>query len=201
MGKSTRGCLFGECDRPSRKKGLCDGHYQQHRKGQELRPLLPNLRTLPMEQRFWAKVNKTAPDDCWEWVGARAKGYGRFKAGERVVQAHRVSWELANGPVPEGLILDHRCANPACVNPKHLRTVTPSQNSQHLTGARRDSTSGARGVWWDKRDMVWIASVCLEGRIYRGGSHSTLEEAEAAAKALRAKLHTHDDHDEWLRRH
>lgn len=114
--------------------------------------------------------------------------------------AHRVAWELVNGPIPDGMFLDHRCANPSCVNPEHLRIVTVSENLQHRTGPQRNSSSGVRGVHWDKRSDKWYVKVQLNGRDHCGGYHSTIEAADKAARALRAELFTHDDHDEWLQK-
>ena len=68
-------------------------------------------------------------DGCWEWTGGKlASGYGsvRFEGRSQVV--HRVTWEAANGAVPDGLQLDHLCRNRACCNPSHLEAVTQSVN-------------------------------------------------------------------------
>ena len=68
----------------------------------------------PLADRFWEKVNKANPDDCWLWSGATRKssGYGAIGDGKRpksMLYAHRVSWELHNGPIPEGLGVLHKC--------------------------------------------------------------------------------------------
>lgn len=70
--------------------------------------------------RFWAKVDTTG--DCWLWTGATTgKGWhGRFSVDGRLTMAHRYSWEMANGPVPDGMKVLHRCDVPACVRPIHL---------------------------------------------------------------------------------
>lgn len=188
-------CTFPGCDKPHYGRGLCQGHCFQQRRGQELRPLRPKL---TLEQRFWAKVRKT--DDCWEWTAStNGNGYGKIKADGQTRRAHRVSWELTNGPIPEGMDLDHRCGNRACVNPAHLRVTTRSQNIQHRTVNQRNNTSGVRGVTWNKRENAWQARAKLNGRYYWGGYHPTLEAADRAARALRAELHTHDDHEKWLK--
>lgn len=190
-------CSFDGCNRPRRTHGLCSSHYQQQRRGRQLSPLLPPPAKNSRE-RFWAKVKKTGPDGCWEWNAARSgNGYGHFYLEGHQQRAHRVAWEFTNGPIPDGMFLDHRCANPSCVNPKHLRVVTQGQNLQHLTRARRDSASGVRGVHWDADKNAWRALATLGGRQYFGGRYATLEEASDAAKALRAKLFTHDDHEAW----
>jgi hypothetical protein len=91
-------------------------------------------------ERFWAKVEKGGPEDCWIWVGATATGYGQFRAaGGRRAQAHRWSWSQVNGEIPSGLVIDHRCRNLLCVNPAHLEPVTNRKNS--LRGWRPDKTA------------------------------------------------------------
>ena len=77
-------------------------------------------RTRPAVERFWPKVSKG--NGCWVWIGAigGSFGYGHFYDGSRVVQAHRFSWELHYGPIPDGLWALHHCDNPPCVRPDHL---------------------------------------------------------------------------------
>ena len=68
---------------------------------------------------------------CWEWGGARSKaGYGQIRSGGRgvLLYAHRVAYELARGPIPPGLVIDHLCRNRGCVNPDHLEVVTNGEN-------------------------------------------------------------------------
>jgi hypothetical protein len=68
-------------------------------------------------------------DDCVEWQGARmARGYGRLRVNGRQMLAHRVAWERANGPIPEGYVICHRCDNPPCVNVDHLFLGTQRDN-------------------------------------------------------------------------
>lgn len=78
------------------------------------------------EVRFWSKVDTSG--ECWIWLAAGKGGYGSFRVEGRSVAAHRFSWEIANGAIPEGLVLDHLCRQPACVNPAHLEPVTTGEN-------------------------------------------------------------------------
>lgn len=77
-------------------------------------------------ERFWAKVDKT--EGCWNWTGVLLRGYGQFAYRRRMVLAHRFAYELLVGPIPDGLVIDHLCRNPRCVNPAHLEPVTPREN-------------------------------------------------------------------------
>lgn len=83
--------------------------------------------------RFWTKVVKGGPGDCWAWSGEHTpKGYGRFVFGGRARRreyAHRVSWTLARGPIPDGMVIDHVCRNRGCCNPDHMEVVTSRENT------------------------------------------------------------------------
>lgn len=82
-------------------------------------------RTLP--PRVAAKIERG--DGCWIWTGARHElGYGRVWDGGKVVPAHRLVYECLVGPIPDGLVIDHLCRVPSCVNPDHLEPVSTMEN-------------------------------------------------------------------------
>lgn len=94
----------------------------------------------PPEDRFWAKVDKNGPNGCWLWTGAiMENGYGVFDG--RFVRSrlvHRIAYEIAIGPIPDGLVVDHLCLVRHCVNPTHLEAVTVQENLARRDAARPD---------------------------------------------------------------
>jgi hypothetical protein len=91
-------------------------------------------RRAPLATRFWAKVAKTGPEDCWNWIGAKDNhGYGIIADTKRrpaPLKAPRVSWELHFGAPATGLVVRHKCDNPGCVNPNHLEIGTQRDNAR-----------------------------------------------------------------------
>jgi HNH endonuclease len=87
--------------------------------------------------RFWAKVIQNGPTHpilgtaCWDWTGSKNSfGYGHIQVNHRLVPAHRFSYELHYGPIPNGLFVCHHCDNPPCTNPLHLFLGNASDNSK-----------------------------------------------------------------------
>jgi hypothetical protein len=98
-----------------------------------------------MLARFWSKVDKSTPEGCWLWTGTRTR-YGYFYIGNhRMMKAHRFSWILSNGPIPNGMCILHRCDNPPCLNPSHLWIGTQAQNVQDMRSKGRERHRGAKG--------------------------------------------------------
>lgn len=128
MPDSTLLCACG-CGKPRPE------YIHRHRNDRKRRPLA---------ERFWEKVAKGKPDECWEWTASRDKaGYGKISTerDSSPRRANRVAWELHHGPIPDGLWVLHRCDNPPCVNPAHLFLGTPRDNilDMHKKGRARIS--------------------------------------------------------------
>lgn len=141
MSKTTRLCTIEGCDRKHYGHGWCAMHYQRWSKRGD--PLTPRYAPkIPIEERFWGKVNKTKT--CWLWTDAPGNhGYGVFGFDGSQKLAHRVSYQWENGHIPDGLHIDHTCHNNdtncpggkackhrLCVRPSHLEPVTPGENSR-----------------------------------------------------------------------
>lgn len=95
------------------------------------------------EERFWSRVRKGAEDECWEWTGPRIPTqYGTIMVNGRVERAHRASWFLAHGPVPDGMWVLHSCDNRGCVNPIHLFLGTRQDNVDDMVRKGRGRYPG-----------------------------------------------------------
>ena len=91
-----------------------------------------------MKERFLAKIDIKEPDQCWEWLAMRhPDGYGQMKVKEKRKYAHRLSYEIFIGPIPEGMMVCHKCDNPGCVNPHHLFLGTCLDNVRDMISKGR----------------------------------------------------------------
>jgi hypothetical protein len=196
-------CKVAECDSPHLARGLCNRHWKQSR-GPGAAPCACGCglvalfggykpghgKRINREAHFWAKVDKTG--DCWNWLGLTNKtGYGKTSSrdgtGKRQDKmAHRLAYELAIGPIPDGLTLDHLCCNMLCCRPDHLEPVTRSENARR---ARLAATTCPKGhpygdaVQTERRtgpSGPYITRVCPLCRVGK-------EARRAAAQAARRK--------------
>jgi HNH endonuclease len=130
-----------------------------------------------MRLRFWSKVDKCAPNGCWQWIGRLSyAGYGQFYVGDRCFRPHRTSYEWERGPIPDGLELDHLCRNRGCVNPDHLEAVTHKENVRRgralevMLARKRAVTHCPKGhpyegdnLWTNSRGHRWCKTCRREG--------------------------------------
>lgn len=191
MTLTVRECSIDGCSDPVRNRGWCSKHYQRWAKHGT--PDYDQAAALAQAAptRFWSKVDKSS-DGCWQWQGTmNDSGYGLIYAEGFRWRAHRYSWKLTHGDIPDGMQIDHLCRNRACVNPAHLRLASPKQNSEH-TDSRAGALSSFRGVSFNSRRGKWIAQAHHQGRNHSGGYFLTEEEAAEAARSLRNRLYTHN---------
>jgi len=129
-----RVCTEPDCDRPCIAKGFCTMHYSRSRRTGKAAPPY-----LSVEERYYYFGWTELESGCWEWAGAlNANGYGTFRKGGKVNAAHRVSYTIHVGAIPEGLLVRHKCDNPPCVNPAHLELGTQAQNVEDMVMRRRN---------------------------------------------------------------
>lgn len=141
------------------------------------------------ELAFAARTEPIAGDPgCIAWLGSVTDdGYGRITVDGRNVKAHRYAWSRANGPVPEGLELDHICRVRSCVNVDHLRLATQSQNLAYRPLARRDLPGNV-----ERTRTGFRAAIKKDGQRFRTRTFSSL-----AVAALAAHLGSRHFHGEF----
>lgn len=164
-----------------------------------------------LESKFIPEPNS----GCWLWYGATDdKGYGRLKFCNANVLAHRLSYELIVGPIPDGMVLDHLCRNPACVNPEHLEPVTLAENTRRgraaevnrairlgMTHCKRGHLLAGANLYVSPTNgqRVCIACKIIQKRIFRAKQPHKRPDLKGlalggAANGARQKAKTHCPH-------
>ena len=114
-------------------------------------------------KRFWTKVTVRTPDECWEWQANLGRGYGMFWFGKVPVVAHRLSWMMLRGDIPENMLVLHKCDNRKCVNPNHLFIGTSSDNALDKVRKGRAGYSGHDAKVFTDQEKE-IVSVAIQAR-------------------------------------
>lgn len=142
------------------------------------RAVVPINTSYSVEARFWAKVDKRAPDECWPWTASLdMKGYGQFWDGERRRPAHAYSFELFNGVLLGEFICCHHCDNPICVNPYHLFAGTVADNMRDMRDKGRRYQPDVKGENNGRAKLTRETVEELRRRFAAGESRASLSRA------------------------
>ena len=177
-------CTIDGCEKPRKAREFCSMHWQRWREHGD--PL--GAAYQGPEAAFLAKTEPLVGDPgCTIWTAATDRyGYGRMWIDGRHVGAHRYAWERVHVPIPDGMMIDHVCWEPSCVNVEHLRLATHAENSRYLSGVRKNGRGLPRGVYRSGRG--YRARVKHDGTQHWLGTFGTVEEASQAAETKRAIL-------------
>ena len=139
-------------------------------------------------ERFWSKVDKRSPDECWEWTASRGScGYGQswWAPAKRAVGTHRIAYLLTHGSIPNGLQVAHTCHNKLCCNPAHLVAQSSADNNFANYKDKRHKSAKIKEwevsfIWWLRLRGVGPSDICravglsigsVENVIYKRGRH------------------------------
>lgn len=159
-------------------------------KGRWRKSYSPPQRRVPLttEERFWSKVSR-AENGCWEWTGAgRIGGSGHFNVGNRYARAHRFAYEATYGPIPDGLVICHRCDNPRCVRPDHLFAGTVRDNMHDCRAKGRLGEKRRLGLANGSTKVTPEIARCIRAARVAGISRPILAQRYGIALATITKI-------------
>lgn len=152
---------------------------------------LEGRRSVSWQSRYQSRVDRRGPDECWPYIGTRDKsGYGRLPLNRKNILAHRIAYELAYGPIPDGLFVLHSCDNPCCQNPAHLHIGTHTDNMRERSERGRAPAGATHHSYlhpeWVARGDRSASRLHPESRP-RGSLHWKAKLTEADVIAIRKR--------------
>lgn len=147
--------------------------------------------------KFLARADIGVEEGCWNWAGSIGdSGYGRIKHNGRCLQAHRVSWTLANGAIPEGLLVCHHCDNKVCVRPSHLFIGTNADNMRDMKMKGRGNTLHMQGEK-NPRSKLTTRQV-IKMRVLYAGGNKTQDELAAMYSMSQTQVNHIVQRKSWI---
>lgn len=143
--------------------------------------------TMALKERVYSRTAINERSGCWEWLGSKHKGYGKLTVGSRAdgsrksAFAHRVSYEIAFGKIPDGMEVCHKCDNPSCINPDHLFLGTRQDNVLDRQRKGRNINHSGEEQTRAKLTKKAVKDARWE-RAYKGTSFSKLAEKYGVCK-------------------
>ena len=178
---SNKICSIDGCESTHYGRGWCQMHYKRWKKHGTTDD---NLLSHNAEARFLGRLKREG--DCLIYQAGQRGLYVDISVDGRRRGVHRYAWERVNGPIPEGMQIDHICHNTRCVEISHLRLALPHQNGANRSGPLSHSKTGVRNV--RKHRDGWQVQIVRKGEIYYFGKFYDLEEAAEVAKQARRRL-------------
>lgn len=142
------------------------------------------MTNLTVEERFWSKVSRKGPDECWDWTASTlGKGYGAFLYAGSMKSASRVAWTLTHGD-PGELFVCHHCDRPICCNTNHMFLGTNRDNMQDMLAKGRGKKTGPRGESLSFSKLTDAIVRAIRGHAHMGVAKSDLARAFGVSKQL-----------------
>lgn len=185
-----RTCVIDGCGTRVSTRGWCATHYSRwKRHGDPLHGGPVKKKSRQMGLSFDDRTERRG--DCLIWTGPTDRdGYGKTRLDGRYVYAHRYAWERIHGPLPEGVMVDHRDhCDPACCEVAHLRPATKRENAANRAGALPGRLRALpRNVYYRVKGDTYFVRLTKDWKEHRFGTYKTVEEAAQVAERARREM-------------